>query len=60
MGDRHTFTFPWSGSVLVNCQNKFLLLSSAGTGFSNYDAVNMPGKVCKPRLYSYVLSRTRT
>jgi len=33
----------------VNSQNKFLLLPSADTGFSNYYLVNMLGKASKPK-----------
>jgi len=33
----------------VNSQNKFLLLPSADTGFSNYDVVNTLGKASKPK-----------
>jgi hypothetical protein len=33
----------------MNGQNKFLLLPSADTGFSNYDVVNTPRKASKPK-----------
>ena len=49
MGNQHTSTFPWSGPILLNRQNKFLVLPSADTGFLNYDVVNMLGKASKPK-----------
>jgi hypothetical protein len=49
VGNQHSSKFPWSGPILLNCQNKFLVLPFADTGFSNYDVVNMLGKASKPK-----------
>jgi hypothetical protein len=49
VGNQHTSKFPWSGPILLNRQNKFLVLPSADTGVSNYDVVNMLGKPRKPK-----------
>ena len=49
MGNQHIYTFPQRCPILVNRQNRFLLLPYSGTGFSNYDVVSMLGKGHKPK-----------